>query len=531
LTLADAARDDRPNSVGEEPVADQSAGADRLRTLKHIVVVMMENRSFDHMLGYLGLEGMTDVDGLTGDEFNLDADGKRVPVHAFDADAHEVQRPGEALQKRLDPDHSPRGVRVQLGPGYTKDGPLNGGFVRSYIESRKPADNVGKDLWPVPMGYYTSKDVPVYDHLARQYCVCDRWYSSIPGDTWPNRLYATAGIDGDRIAPSDLWKQLTGLPPLRRLRSMPLFDVPAFTRHLADRQWRWYAHDPATLRLVDSRYRNLKRPMRENFAFFDRRKVDWLTEALERPIVGGGSFLDDAARGALPQVSWIDPNFVDLSVLETSSNDDHPPSDIRAGQAFVFDVYNALRHSPGWRDTMLVITYDEHGGFYDHVTPPELPTADEARPRFMTYGVRVPALIAGPRVSRAVLHAPPETEADAAQFDHTTLLKTILLAFAKSPDAVLKKMPGRVQRAPHLGSVLLDQPRTDVDDARNARDLIDAWRQQARRSRAAQPLARASAASTHSAAPDGAGQPLVLTDFQADWQKFALVMRRAGMEA
>ena len=93
---------------------------ERLRALEHIVVVMMENRSFDHMLGYLSLEGMQDVDGLTGDEFNLDADGDVIKVHAFDAEANKVQRVGEALQKRLDPDHSPAGVRKQVGSGYTR---------------------------------------------------------------------------------------------------------------------------------------------------------------------------------------------------------------------------------------------------------------------------------------------------------------------------------------------------------------------------------------------------------------------------
>jgi phospholipase C len=507
-------------------VADQAAAVQRLQSLKHIVIVMMENRSFDHMLGYLRQEGMSELDGLTGDEFNLDADGNSIPVHAFDAEANKVQRPGEALQKRLDPDHSPKGVRTQLGPGYTAGGPRNGGFVKSFIQSRKAADNVTKDLWSVPMGYYTSKDVPVYDHLARQYCVCDRWYASIPGDTWPNRLYATTGTKGEKVAGTDLWNDITDLPPLRRLKSMPLYDVPAFTRQLGDKQWRWYSHDPGTLRLVDSKYRDLNKPMRDNFAFFDRRKIDWVTANLERPIVGGGSFLDDAAQGRLPQVSWIDPNFVDLSVLETNSNDDHPPSDIRAGQAFVSDVYDALLHSPDWQDTMLVITYDEHGGFYDHVTPPELPSADEARPEYATYGVRVPALIVGPRVGRQVLHAPTEAEIEGAQFDHTALLKTILLAFAKNSDAALAKMPGRVQRAPHLGPVLLDTPRTDIDDPRNARDLIDNWRQEARTRRSAQPMA---GVETLSPAPGGAGHPLILTDFQSDWQKFALTMKNIGV--
>jgi phospholipase C len=498
----------------------------RLRALKHIVVVMMENRSFDHMLGYLKRDQMADLDGLSGDEFNVDKDGKRRSVHAFDAEANLVQRPGEALQKRLDPDHSPKGVQVQLGRGYVDQGPANHGFVRNFIETRKAADNVGADLWNVPMGYYTSKDVPVYDYLARQFCVCDRWFASIPGDTWPNRLYATTGRQGPRVTANGFWKAITNLPPLKRLASMPLYDIPAFTRRLRDDQWRWYSHDPGTLRLVDGRYRDLANPHRDNFAFFDRRQVDWLTESLEGEIVAKSSFLDDAAKGTLRQVSWIDPNFVDLSVLETASNDDHPPSDIRAGQAFIFDVYDALSRSPVWDDTLLIVVYDEHGGFYDHVTPPPLPDADEARPNFKSYGVRVPALLAGPRVKRMVLHAPSAPPVPRAQHDHASIIKTILLAFADQPEAAVAQMPGRVQRAPHLAEVLGDAPRTDIDDPRNIRQLMSTWRIGAREQRMAAP---AVAASTESPAADGAGQPVVLTDFQTDWQNFALMLRHGGL--
>src|SRR3954451_24540942 len=235
---------------------------------------------------------MEEVDGLTGAEYNLGPDKKKRFVHAFDTEANKVLRPGEAVQKKFDPDHSVAGVQKQLGKGYGNF--TNGGFVQSFFDSRKKADNVENKNLAVPMVYYTSKDLPVYDHLARQYCVCDRWYASIPGDTWPNRLYAYTGTKGDKVTGGDLWQRLTDLPPLRRLRSMPLYDVPAFTRQLADKQWRWYSHDPGTLRLADSRYRDVSNPRRDNFAYFDRHKIDWVTDTLERPIFRGGSFLDDA---------------------------------------------------------------------------------------------------------------------------------------------------------------------------------------------------------------------------------------------
>src|SRR3954468_23067248 len=213
-----------------------------LRAIKHIVVVMMENRSFDHMLGYLMRDGLPEINGLTGDEVNLGPDGSKVPLTAFDADAHAIQRVGEALRKGLDPDHSKGGVATQLGlaPGQT---PM-GGFVKAFASSRKAADKVGKDLWVVPMGHYTAKDLPVYDHLARTYCVCDAWHCSVPGDTWPNRQYAVAGREGKTVQTSWLERLEHVIPtnPFKAFEGAPIFNAKAFTQELEDRQWRWYSH-------------------------------------------------------------------------------------------------------------------------------------------------------------------------------------------------------------------------------------------------------------------------------------------------
>jgi phospholipase C len=484
---------------------------ERLKQVQHVVVLMMENRSFDHMLGYLKLVGdMPEVDGLGGPEvdFNLDPDRNPVPIHAFDADASKVQRKGEPLKKPLDPDHSPHGVAIQIGPGYG-DRPM-GGFVKAFVESRKKEDDVPRELWNVPMGYYTGKDLPVYDHLAHEYCVCDRWHSSIPGDTWPNRQYSIAGRAGERIVPGWLQKLLLG--PLKGLANAPIFNVPAFTRHLGDDKWRWYSHDPGTLRAVDGHYRDPDHLMRENFAYFDRKKVSFVTEALESPIVGHGSFLDDAARGELKGVSWIDPNFVDLSVLDPASNDDHPPSDIRAGQALVLDVYEALVRSPTWNDTLLVIVYDEHGGFYDHVVPPPIDDGSG----YPTLGVRVPAIVVGPRVRKQVCHE---------LFDHTVLIRTILERFvpdAEREDAIAQMGP-RVANAKHLGLLLEDGPRDDIADHGDARESIETWRAEARARREAQ------GGGEPSIAPDGAGQPFRLHDFQEEFASYAIAMRHGGL--
>jgi phospholipase C len=480
----------------------------RLGEIKHIVVLMMENRSFDQMLGYLTHSGMGEVRGLSGSETNPDLQGVEHGVFEWGAEEtsfHPLQDPSGKI---LDPCHSKDCVAQQLADG-------NRGFIANFVKTRKDAEGkpvvIPTEYQALPMGHYGAQHLPMYDFLARNYAVCDAWHSSVPGDTWPNRLFALAGREGPKTLPPLLERiEARFKDQLHLLKDAPIYAVEAFTRQLADRQWRWYSHDPATLRAADERYRHFGE--RENFAFFDRQKVSILTELLESPIVTPESFLDDAAAGNLRDVSWIDPNFIDLKVLETASNDDHPPSDVRAGQSLVLEVYEALRNSRAWDDTLLAIVYDEHGGFYDHVAPPALDVDDGSG--YATYGVRVPALLVGPRVAREVCHV---------QFDHTSLIKTILQRFAADPAQALAKMGARVQHAQHLGVALTDAPRSDIPDHAAARAQIAEWRVHARAAR------RGSQEQGHSAAPDGAGRQLALHDFQEEFARFALAMRHSGL--
>jgi phospholipase C len=504
---------------------------ERLKQVKHIVVLMMENRSFDHMLGYLMKDDMPQVRGLNRDEVNLDHQGGEHSVHPFDASATNVQRRFEALQKRLDPSHSKKGVETQIGTDMD-------GFVKDYVASRKTDkgeqdQDFPEDLWNVPMGYYTGKDLPSYDHLAHTYCVCDAWYSSVPGDTWPNRQYAVAGREGDQVwKDSELFQLLTSKgSPLAKLRSVPIYDVPAFTRRLADEDWRWYSHDPATLRAADGEYRRFDDLKQDNFAWFDRRQMSFTTKLAEErifDIVEPDSFLDDAVNGQLRKVSWIDPNFVDVKVLDPHSNDDHPPSDILAGQQLVFDVYDALIKSPHWDDTVLVVTYDEHGGFYDHMRPPAVSDGSG----YKTLGVRVPALIVGPRARKFVCHEAfgeetgVEEGVEEEAWDHTALIRSILkVCLGDEAQGAIDAMGGRVKdRRAHLGLMLEDKPRTDLP--REASDTglrLRQWRDEAREARTSADRGQ------RSVAPDGAGHPFLLTDFQEEFVSFAAAMRAAGV--
>jgi phospholipase C len=419
---------DRP--LGADPVkikpnpgasSDQEA-LENLQKIDHVVVLMLENRSFDHMLGYLGLRGQQEVRGLSMDFVNESSTGARF---------HPRQLGNTRLPKAQDPCHSIRCVADQIAGGEMS------GFVRNFAATYPDEDP------SVVMGFYTDYDVPVYDYLAHNFCLCDAWHASVPGSTWVNRLYS---LSGQARADQE------GMKDGGRL----FWDFPAFTRHLeeANVDWRWYSHDPATLRLADSRYREAGwLSEREHFRFFDRKAVGGFTDLAEELIVDeDDSFLDDARHGKLPSVSWIDPNFIDLSIFERNSNDDHPPSDIHGAQELVLTLFRALVESDKsqFDKTMLVLTYDEHGGFFDHVTPP--PASDD-NPDFPAYGVRVPAFVVSPFVE-------PGTVSHML-FDHTSLIRTILLRFA--PGAA-DAMGSRVSNANHLGTLLTrstPSPRTD----------------------------------------------------------------------
>jgi phospholipase C len=235
----------------------------------------------------------------------------------------------------------------------------------------------------------------------------------------------------------------------------PLYHQRSFVRHLdaAGVPWRWYSFDPGTLRLADARYRL---GHHDRFGYFSKTGLPWravldLTVNQKLP-----SFLDDAAAGTLPPVCWIDPAFTNFNPLGFPVNDDHPPADVKDGQDLVLAAYDALASSPLWDRSLLVIVYDENGGFFDHVPPPG--AADDDPAMFGSYGVRVPAIIVSPWIEpRTVSHA---------TFDHTSVIKTILARFcpqalherppaAKARARLGPQHPGlRTAQASHLGELL-----------------------------------------------------------------------------
>jgi phospholipase C len=488
--IVDLVAEPIPPAPSRTVPAPSEEAAKRLDAVEHIVVLMLENRSFDHMLGYLSLpaelggRGRGDIDGLTGPETNFNTfENTTHAIHHLDRFKFDTEVE--------DPDHSGHSVDEQLAGN-------SGGFVANFARvSQARAAKLGQ---PVPdpglvMGYYNGDDLPVYDHLASEYCIVDRWFSSVPGATWPNRLYSvTGGAAGSR---DDV--------------SPPLYSLPSFVRYLdqAGVSWGWYSYDPATLRAIDPAYRLSGH---DHFSYVDSRKLSTKERAVGELMDEDASLLDDAATGQLPAVSWIDPHFKDLRVLGPDSNDDHPPTDVRAGQDLVLTVYHALSTSPAWPKTLLIITYDEHGGFYDHVQPPDAVDDDH---NFRKLGVRVPALLVSPLVvpgssSTGLLGRD-------VHFDHTSIIKTILTRFCQA-NGQIPSMTARVAAANHLGGLLTSGPARDqVADHADLAEKLIAWRADFARARFENPVAHAG------------GAPGQLTDLQTGFYEVARLLRRAGL--
>jgi phospholipase C len=258
----------------------------------------------------------------------------------------------------------------------------------------------GPDSCQAVMHYFKPEQVPVISTLAKAFGVCDQWYASAPCQTWPNRFFVhTATSLGYVDNPN-----------------FPIpFPAPSIFKRMSQcgKGWRVYYHDiPQSLLLGDIW---LEAPL--HYRFFS-------------------TFLSDAMNGALPNYSFIEPRYFTDLLLNNIPNDEHPPHNVLYGEKLIADVYNALRSSPCWKKTLFVITYDEHGGCYDHMPPPAAVQPDNHQPNgfaFDTYGVRVPAVIISPYIPpgsrvRAVPTGLP-TKGPPYPFDHTSIIKTLRLLF------------------------------------------------------------------------------------------------------
>lgn len=381
-----------PSDNPGEPSGPHPAGG--TMDIKHVVVLMLENRSFDCMLGMLYQSG-DKFDGLTGTETNTwhKPDGSQETIAVTKApvlDSKTVCIPDP------DPGESFNDIHMQIHGLAADDtsnagGPTMGGFVDNYM--RQPPTTPAADPYAV-MHYFTPDQVPVISTLARAFGVSDRWHASAPCQTWPNRFFAHTGTANGYVNNSP-----THFP----------YEMDTVFNRLSDvnQEWRVYFHDmPQTMTLA-----KLWGDM------FTSHFLDFNTD-----------FIRAAAAGTLPAYSFIEPRyFTDLFGMNIP-NDEHPPHNVAYGEQLIAAVYNAVRGGPGWKQTLLVVTYDEHGGCYDHVVPPPATPPDGKAPDgfdFDYFGVRVPAVIISPYVPAKSIIRPTGL----TPFDHTSIIATLRKLF------------------------------------------------------------------------------------------------------
>jgi phospholipase C len=402
------------------------AGTQRIQ---HVVVLMLENRSFDHIFGY-----RPGVNGLSGHEFNLIDPTKGVSDH----------NPAFYVSNG-----APFAVPVGQGPGHSfadanvqqfnnKNGPARGfparnsGFVRSYQTELVYADRV-RHATPgeirVVMEAFAPGRLPSIDALADAFCVCDNWYSEVPGPTQPNRLYMHAATSAG-YALND-WSHV--------------FDFRTIYNNLQDAGCSWATYD------------------------FDQNEVQEFSQVKKQKACFRDfttSFASDVQSGKLPNYSFVIPRFLNA---DSPANSQHPPQDARYGDNLIADVYDALRANQDvWQKTALIVLYDEHGGLYDHVIPPAegIPNPDGINspppgvtvswaPHFAfdRLGLRVPAIIASPWIAKG--------RVDSTRYQHTSVLATLKALFGLK--SFLTKRDASASSFESLFSEL-SAPRTDTPE-------------------------------------------------------------------
>jgi len=348
--------------------------------LDHIIVVTMENRSFDHLLGWVpGADGKQS--GLT----YLDESGAPHVTHHL-TDSQECAG--------ADPNHSFEGGRTEY----------NNGACDGWLTTE------GNDLYAI--GYYEAADEAFLGRAALEWTVLDKYFAPILGPTFPNRLISQSG-QTDRLSNTEtastlptIWDRLI----------------------IANLRGRNYGNTLTTAGLWGARYASLIRPMSE--------------------------FFRDAINGDLPEVAFIDPDFA----IGAPNNSYHPPSDIRDAEAFLANIYSAITRSPNWKSTLLVITFDEWGGFFDHVRPPVAPIPDIERAAGNTDGLRgfrVPTLLISPFAPRGAVSS--------ALYDHASILRTIEWRWSLAPlsvrDAQANSLADELNfRSPQLTAPVIEVP-------------------------------------------------------------------------
>ncbi|HTW23123.1 MAG TPA: alkaline phosphatase family protein [Candidatus Baltobacteraceae bacterium] len=397
--------------------------------IQHVFVLMLENRSFDHMLGFSGIAGTdaatgaaTKVDGLTGTESNT-----------FNNQTFTVS-PGAPDRMPADPGHEFSNVLLQLcgsGVTYPRGGPYpaitRSGYVASYVGSG------GSSAPGTLMNCFSPTQLPVLHALAQEFVVCDNWHASMPGPTWPNRMFVHAassnGLDhSPSIEEIAEWETLAGF-------SFPngtIFDA------LQNKGLKHRLYGGDDFPMVSA----LKGIHLDDIRHYDQFAAD-----LQQP---GFAF----------SYVFIEPSY-DVANDYKNGSSQHPLADVNRGEALIKATYEALRNSAYWQSSMLIVTWDEHGGFYDHVVPADAvaPSPGDVSAKnnqngftFAKYGPRVPAIVASPWI--------PKNLVDHRLYDHASVPATLEALFGFAPLTARDAAANALTRLVTLATPRNDTPAT-----------------------------------------------------------------------
>ncbi|KAF9890550.1 hypothetical protein FE257_005681 [Aspergillus nanangensis] len=363
--------------------------------IKNVVVLVQENLSFDVFAG--GLTYNPDIDGVVNHTYCN-------PANVSDPASPQVCAQSTAKNVAADdPDHSIAGGNQQVYSTYHPHLDAHAPSMQGFVSEQIAAYGLDADLPRAAevINYYSPDHVPVFNALASNYVLFDRWFAAVPGPTNPNRAYLTSGTSAGHGA-NDNDFLTSSLPQVSIFQQLSAANLS------------WTNYSNTTDFLPDAQ-------------FYAWTQSSGAAATHVKPL---DQFFADAAAGALPQFSWINPECCQYTSF-------HPPSPINMGEAFVKRIYDALRASPQWKDTLFVLTFDEHGGFADHVSPPEgVPPGDalaysEQAPdgktttfRFDRLGVRVPTVLVSPWVGKGVVQGRPGGAGE-GEFTHTSILKFV----------------------------------------------------------------------------------------------------------
>ena len=431
-----------------------------LKKIKNIVVLMLENRSFDNLLGWLydgeEIPNGQEFEGLNYDHWNpldnIDANGTpfiekitaRKNGETYKLGTKDVYNPPvDYSLPNPDPGEGFKDTNFQLYSYY--DVPdlyppyaTNQGFVNNYKNAmlygaytyqNKPSDP--RDI----MTCYTPEQVPALSALAKNFAVCDQWHCSIPSQTLPNRDFFHAASSNGQVN-----NDPNGSCDARTIFNQIQDAIDKEGR--TDLSWKVYSGTQ------DGKQFSLTRTIMTALASPD----------LDDNFQNIKEFYKDAASGDLASYTFLEPQF-----SGPGQNDQHPPIDVRSGDQLIAQVYNAVKNSPAFEETLLIFTYDEHGGCYDHFPPPNYATPPEStKPpgqmdfRFNRLGVRVPTVLVSPYIKKGTIARPAGED----PYEHTSVIKTIQTTFG-----LKHHLTERDKYAPDLSGVLtLDTPRTNIED-------------------------------------------------------------------